>query len=270
MDTLIIFPFFRRFYLEKTKMQTAHCDLTRQRRQQAMTLSKEARGEHLNLGKKINVPKDLMMEELHLPSNRGSRMFQERMKRVEKFTLETAEMPNIHPVLSHTQVSQDVKGGKENVRTAILIQQPGKHNLVSTPKKTVWKKGSPNVLAPGYSGPLGEIPREKFNVTVIPKSYCSPWREALGESDELLASTNVQLSMPPQRLQPTNYRCFNRAPMPFGGATGTMRLLAIPVSKTLETQSEPVYTWNRMAKRPNFNRAPRGWGVGLSPESNEL
>ena len=44
----------------------------------------------LNLGKKISVPKDVMMEELNLPSNRGSRMFQERQKRVERFTLENA------------------------------------------------------------------------------------------------------------------------------------------------------------------------------------
>lgn len=44
--------------------------------------------EGLNLGKKISVPKDVMMEELNLSSNRGSRMFQERQKRVERFTLE--------------------------------------------------------------------------------------------------------------------------------------------------------------------------------------
>lgn len=44
----------------------------------------------LNLGKKISVPKDLMMEELNLTSNRGSRMFQERQKRAEKFTLENS------------------------------------------------------------------------------------------------------------------------------------------------------------------------------------
>lgn len=42
----------------------------------------------LNLGKKISVPKDVMMEELNLLSNRGSRMFQERQRRAEKFTLE--------------------------------------------------------------------------------------------------------------------------------------------------------------------------------------
>ncbi len=46
--------------------------------------------EGLNLGKKVSVPKDVMMEELNLPSNRGSRMFQERQRRVEKFTVENS------------------------------------------------------------------------------------------------------------------------------------------------------------------------------------
>jgi len=43
-----------------------------------------------SLGKKISVPKDVMIEELNLTSNRGSRMFQERLRRAEKFTLENA------------------------------------------------------------------------------------------------------------------------------------------------------------------------------------
>lgn len=61
----------------------------------------------------------------------------------------------------------------------------------------------------GYSAPLKEIPREKFNITVIPKSYCSPWREALRGNEELLSSLNPQLPQP-DKLQPVNYRCFNR------------------------------------------------------------
>lgn len=44
--------------------------------------------EGLNLGKKISVPKDVMMEELNLSTNRGSRMFLERQKRADRFTLE--------------------------------------------------------------------------------------------------------------------------------------------------------------------------------------
>ena len=62
----------------------------------------------------------------------------------------------------------------------------------------------------GYSGPLKGIPHEKFNTTVIPKSYCSPWTEALGDSEELLNALNAQLPQIPLRLEPANYRCFNR------------------------------------------------------------
>lgn len=52
--------------------------------------------EGLNLGKKISVPRDIMMEELNFTSNRGSRMFQERQKRVERFTLESAADSPLH------------------------------------------------------------------------------------------------------------------------------------------------------------------------------
>lgn len=52
--------------------------------------------EGLNLGKKVSIPKDVMIEELNLTSNRGSRMFQERQRRVDKFTVEnTADAPAI-------------------------------------------------------------------------------------------------------------------------------------------------------------------------------
>ena len=44
----------------------------------------------LNRGQKSSAPLDVMLEELQLPTNRGSRMFQERQKRVEHFTLEHA------------------------------------------------------------------------------------------------------------------------------------------------------------------------------------
>lgn len=42
----------------------------------------------LNLGKKISVPRDIMLEELSLLSNKGSKMFKLRQKRVEKFIYE--------------------------------------------------------------------------------------------------------------------------------------------------------------------------------------
>ncbi|XP_026872893.2 myozenin-2 [Electrophorus electricus] len=238
-------------------MQTTHSSLTRQRQQQARALCREARGEGLNLGKKVSVPKDVMMEELNLTSNRGSRMFQERQRRVDRFTVEnTADTSTVsYDNLDHNQghSAAPVQGGKENLSCLV----PGKRSPVTTLKKNVAMKGSPGVLAAGYTGPLKEIPREKFNITVIPRSYCSPWREALGECEEIPASLNTQ----PEKLQPVNYRCFNRSPMPFGGRTHSKR---VTTPHQLPKPWSPKATWpthrRGRPQRPNFNRAPRGWG----------
>ncbi|XP_051275561.1 myozenin-2 isoform X1 [Dicentrarchus labrax] len=252
-------------------MQSGMDDVTRQRMLQAKALSKEARG-GLNLGKKISVPKDVMMEELNLPSNRGSRMFQERQKRVERFTLENIangayNNNNVHmEAAPPLQIPAEPQGGKENHAFSI----PGKHSLLMNLQKTVAKKGSPDVLAPGYSGPLKNIPHEKFNTTVIPKSYSSPWTEALGGNEELLNALNTQLPQLPQRLQPANYRCFNRSAMPFGGAMASKRVIPVISFEAVESQKLASVAQKRMCQRPNFNRAPKGWGMDYCPESNEL
>lgn len=41
-----------------------------------------------DLGKKIKTPRDIMLEELSLLNNKGSKMFKMRQKRVEKFIYE--------------------------------------------------------------------------------------------------------------------------------------------------------------------------------------
>ncbi|XP_029588755.1 myozenin-2-like [Salmo trutta] len=248
-------------------MQSVYDDLSKQRIQQAKALCTEARGGGMNLGKKISVPKDVMMEELNLPSNRGSRMFQERLRRVERFTLENQvhdHYSNGLPEPMPPQTIQESQRGKEN--QAYLM--PDNHSLINTLQKTVAMKGSTNVIAPGYVGPLKEIPREKFNLTT--RSYCSPWREALGDSEDLLSSLSTQF---PQRatLQPANYRCFNRAAMPFGGAQQkSKRVTPVIGFELLDSQRLPGTTLDRMCKRPNFNRAPQGWGHDYSPESIDL
>lgn len=42
----------------------------------------------LDLGKKVSTPQDLMIEELSLRNNRGSRLFQQRQKRMQRFVFE--------------------------------------------------------------------------------------------------------------------------------------------------------------------------------------
>ncbi|KAJ8015311.1 hypothetical protein DPEC_G00024810 [Dallia pectoralis] len=244
-------------------MPSGNDDLAKLRIQQARALCSEARGGRLNLGKKISVPKDVMMEELNLTSNRGSRMFQDRQKRVERFTLENQvydSYSNGRPEPMSPQVMEDSQLGKENQ----AHMASGKHSLLTSLQKTIAKKGSPNVIAPGYGGPLKEIPREKFNLTT--RSYCSPWREALGDSEEP-KSLHIQQTTP----QPANYRCFNRAARPFGGV-GLQSRRVIPVIgfEQMDSQHLPGTALDRMCKRPNFNRAPRGWTHNYSPESTDL
>lgn len=45
----------------------------------------------MDLGKKLSVPKDIMLEELSLLSNRGSRLFKMRQRRSEKYTFESIQ-----------------------------------------------------------------------------------------------------------------------------------------------------------------------------------
>ncbi|XP_026794685.1 myozenin-2 isoform X1 [Pangasianodon hypophthalmus] len=233
-------------------------NLAKERQQQSGALCLEAQGVSLDLGKKISVPQDVMMEELNLLSNRGSRMFQERQKRVEKFTLEGPEKQADNQ--SETLCHQATGRLTNRAHSSTKVSPPERNNLLATLHHTIAKKGSPSVLAPGYSGPLKEIPPEKFNVTVIPKSYCSPWEEQ-SDNESLLPAISSRLPEPPQKLTPANYRCFNRAPMPFGGTTGSTRTLALPGFELMQAYTEPSLTWERMCARPNFNRTPRGWSA---------
>uniref|UniRef100_A0A8C4SVH7 Uncharacterized protein n=1 Tax=Erpetoichthys calabaricus TaxID=27687 RepID=A0A8C4SVH7_ERPCA len=135
--------------------------------------------EQLNLGKKISVPRDVMMEELGLLSNKASRMFHERQKRADKFILERVEGNRPVTVSSYMDSYVCIHW---NVSFFLCL------------------------ISPGYSGPLKKIPHEKFNVTVIPKSYRSPWTKNV----EIVSSVTLQLPEPPQKPATFQFRCFNR------------------------------------------------------------
>lgn len=48
-------------------------------------------GVAMDLGKKLSTPQDIMLEELSLLSNRGSRLFKMRQRRSEKYTFESIQ-----------------------------------------------------------------------------------------------------------------------------------------------------------------------------------
>lgn len=62
----------------------------------------------------------------------------------------------------------------------------------------------------GYSGPLKEIPPERFNTTSVPKYYQSPWIEAISNDPELLEALYPRLFKPEAKPDLPDYRSFNR------------------------------------------------------------
>ncbi|NXG30586.1 MYOZ3 protein, partial [Dromaius novaehollandiae] len=215
----------------------------------------------LDLGKKVSTPQDVMIEELSLQTNRGSKLFQQRQRRMQRFIFEYPSgyrkvgllvapgtpAPNRMAYHSELHVAASARGGPPKV--------PKKTEKVLQMSKAL----NPDALAPGYSGPLKEVPPEKFNVTAIPKGYRSPWQEFLSEKDYTAGREN-QLPIKPTHW---DFRSFNRTPTPFGRAqvsdTFSMPTMEFDNLSTLELISH----------RPNFNRAPQGW-VRILPESDEL
>ncbi|XP_069510138.1 myozenin-3 [Ambystoma mexicanum] len=275
----------------------SHSETMRQQKNRARAIVREITGKgmstdvHLDLGKKVSTPQHLMMEELSLQNNIGSLMYQKRQKRVQRFTLEYPE--NTKPAGKRTtsQIASAAGGsaessrthlvdgyadgtpGKENYRTEVYIPPSGTEGPPTLPKKSgkvfQMKSQNPSAIAPGYSGPLVEVPREKFNITAIPKSYCSPWYE---ERDYQENSLTADLPEPlePQNCLDLDYRCFNRAAIPFGGCAPSERMMALPLFEEAPPQPEMPGSLELMCKRRSFNRAPRGWRMQYIPESDDL
>ncbi|KAJ6667865.1 hypothetical protein lerEdw1_016186 [Lerista edwardsae] len=281
-----------------------HYEPFKEKKAQAKVFVRELNGGdivQLDLGKKVSVPQDLMMEELSLPINRGSVLYQKRQKRVQNFVLEHPEgyktvsrvftlgksgrllrlqtghqepqTAQMQPIMQGEQQKDKWSAvhnaeGKENYSTALHMAASGKGAPPIVPKKTnkvlrMSRALNPNAIAPGYSGPLNAVPPEKFNSTAIPKGYRSPWREFLNSEDYQLDTEN-RLPEPPKKVNTlVDLRSFNRTPTPFGG------LLLNDASGMAEAQTDIPTSLELMLNRPSFNRAPQGW-IHIMPESEEL
>ncbi|CAK6446239.1 unnamed protein product [Pipistrellus nathusii] len=202
----------------------------------------------LDLGKKLSVPQDLMMEELSLRNNRGSLLFQKRQRRVQKFTFELAA--------SQREVAMSPE--LQNCRSELHIFPAGDPEDAQPEASRVQRSPSPSALAPGYAEPLKSIPPEKFNHTVIPKGYHCPWQQFVSYRD-------FQSDGRSHTPSPAQYRNFNKTPVPFGG---------LLVGETTSRASTPFLQeltsgLELLRLRPNFNRVAQGWVRNL-PESEDL
>ncbi|NXD62707.1 MYOZ3 protein, partial [Eolophus roseicapillus] len=235
----------------------------------------------LDLGKKVSTAQDLMIEELSLPNNRGSRLFQQRQRRMQRFTFENLSSPREVGVRLSPSSNRDSPfpagkrflvgsgagedaGGQQSYHSELHVAASPQGGPPEVPKKTekvlqMSKILNPDALAPGYSGPLKEVPSEKFNVTAIPKGYRSPWHDLLSDKDNAVLGEY----QPPMRPSQWDFRSFNRTPAPFD-RTQLSDLFFVPASEL-----DCLSALEVIDHRRNFNRVPQGW-VRILPESEEL
>ncbi|XP_069809773.1 myozenin-3 [Dendropsophus ebraccatus] len=267
-------------------MFPTYADLVKERKGLASAIVREIRGEAplLDLGKKLSVPQDLMMEELSLQRNRGSCMYLERQKRAQRFTFEYPTNRinaggHANAINANQSVPNDVSGtggahGKENFCTEIHVVPGGNKTPPNVPKKSpkvlqMKMSLNPDGIAPGYAGPWRNVPYEKFNSTAIPKSYQSPWVES--HNVQYVIPTTEKLPPPPQKPLNVTYRTFNRTPIPFGSLSIEYNGEAPNIFEELQAQiEESTSGLDLMCHRPSFNRAPRGWANKYVPESPDL
>ncbi|XP_074772399.1 myozenin-3 [Athene noctua] len=233
----------------------------------------------LDLGKKMSTPQDLMIEELSLRNNRGSQLFQQRQRRMQRFIFEhPSGYKEVEPGAGglHRTKKGDPEGtanewtagedadGQQSYHSELHVAASPQGGPPAVPKKTekvlqMSKILNPDALAPGYSGPLKEVPLEKFNITAIPKGYRSPWQDLLRDKDNAVHGENQLLMRP----SPWDFRSFNRTPTPFDKAL-LSDLFPVPA-----VELDNLSVLEVIAHRPNFNRVPQGW-VRVLPESDEL
>uniref|UniRef100_A0A8C3BXT2 Myozenin 3 n=1 Tax=Cairina moschata TaxID=8855 RepID=A0A8C3BXT2_CAIMO len=208
----------------------------------------------LDLGKKVSTPQDVMLEELSLSTNRGSQLFQQRQRRMQRFVF---EHPSGYKKVGVQPRAAGDAEGQQSFHSELHVAASPQGGPPEVPKKSerVLQMGrvlNPDNLAPGYSGPLREVPPEKFNVTAIPKGYRSPWQGLLGDKDKAVGRENR-----------AGAEVCSETPTPFDRAV-LSDLFYVPAAEL-----DPLSGLELLAQRPNFNRVPQGWARVL-PESDEL
>ncbi|KAM9832558.1 myozenin-1b [Neosynchiropus ocellatus] len=184
----------------------------------------------LDLGTKIKTPKDVMLEELSLMKNKGSKMFRMRQQRVEKFIVTNENMQNL-----------------EN----LLMSPPPIPPKPEMPKE---EEVQPEV---------DEEAEKEMRRKAYVRTYVSPWERAMKGNEELTAT--MKASMPgPIQMHPDlpQYKSFNRTALPFGGFEKGSKVLTfeLPEINTTAEEPEPLPTLQAdIRSRPSFNRTPIGW-----------
>uniref|UniRef100_A0A8C3R4K6 Myozenin 1 n=1 Tax=Cyanoderma ruficeps TaxID=181631 RepID=A0A8C3R4K6_9PASS len=236
----------------------------------------------LNLGKKISTPRDVMLEELSLLTNKGSKMFKLRQLRVEKFIYENNPDAFTDNSVDHFQkfippggqYGEDAHGYAQGRMVGGMPagqHGSGVHQHPGVPPRPGSRGGARDgegeqagKSSGGGGGGDGTDKDGKSGgkkVTIF-KTYISPWERAMGISpeDKSQFSTDL-LSYSPKHDFP-HYKSFNRTAMPYGGYEKAAKRMTFKVPQfdicPLLPESLMIYNQN-FSKRPSFNRTPIPW-----------
>uniref|UniRef100_A0A8D0LBA9 Myozenin 1 n=1 Tax=Sphenodon punctatus TaxID=8508 RepID=A0A8D0LBA9_SPHPU len=248
-------------------------------------------GSKLNLGKKISIPRDVMLEELSLLTNKGSKMFKLRQLRVEKFIYENNPDVFIDSSVDHFQKFIPSVGGHYGVDThgysisggrmvgGVTSGQYGSHKMPypPAPPPKPGSKGSAGGTGSGTGaghgeGSAGDDKAGSGKHITIFKTYISPWEKAMGVTPQEKSEFIIDLLSYGSKANLPMYKSFNRSAMPYGGYEKAAKLMTfqMPKFEVAPPVPETVIVYNQdINNRPSFNRTPVPWlGSGEPNEYN--
>uniref|UniRef100_A0A663LQE3 Myozenin 1 n=1 Tax=Athene cunicularia TaxID=194338 RepID=A0A663LQE3_ATHCN len=236
----------------------------------------------LNLGKKISIPRDVMLEELSLLTNKGSKMFKLRQLRVEKFIYENNPdaftdnscaqallSPYVHGQLG-ARDGKDLQAEKGGVTAG--QHGSSKQQYPAVPPRP-GSKGGPRGSEGEHAGELagshgeggddtGKDGKSGGKKITVFKTYISPWERAMGISPEDKSQFTIDLLSYSPKADFPHYKSFNRTAMPYGGYEKAAKRMTFKVPQfdicPLLPESLMIYNQN-FSNRPSFNRTPIPW-----------
>ncbi|XP_061767233.1 myozenin-1a [Nerophis ophidion] len=228
-----------------------------------------------DLGRKIGVPKDIMLEELSLLKNKGSKMFKMRQQRVEKFIYENNpdifigdtndEMQGFVPSLGGHMGSQTINLGGYLLSKDVgqlhygMFRYGGSGGPVPLPKP-----GSQGGAAGGAGGaggavgagehgegqhgkdgkgdgssegsPLKDGGKGDASKKMHGTSYTSPWEKAMKGDAGLIATLKSAMPGPCKQIELRKYKSFNRSAMPYGGYEKASQFMKFQLPDSVKIQ----------------------------------
>ncbi|XP_038160647.1 myozenin-2b isoform X2 [Cyprinodon tularosa] len=185
----------------------------------------------MDLGKKLSTPKDIMLEELSLLSNRGSRLFKMRQRRSEKYTFESIQNE------ANALLNNDILN--QNTHSVEIKVDPPAHD--------------------GSANSTSDMVTEKLDTTPGHKTYHSPWEQVILSDPNLADTLQLRMPEPEPKQDLPEYKCFNRVATPYGGFEKAPRGITFKLPEVDLNPPQYQELCDPRAKRPTFNRTAQGW-----------